>query len=91
MYIPSSSSWSAFLAISLGLTIFGEIFAYVTLFFFNPTMEVATFLLRCPESNSSLEAMPAFFQIIIIIIIIIIIAPKGAIREFLQSLHCAAN
>ena len=38
------SSSSAFPAISLGLTIFGEIFAYVT--FFNPAIQVVTFHLH---------------------------------------------
>ena len=33
-------------AIYLGFTILGEIFAYVTVFFFNPTIEVVTFRLR---------------------------------------------
>ena len=40
---PSSSSSSAFSDISLGVTIFGEIIAYVI---FNPTIEVVTFRLR---------------------------------------------
>ena len=35
--------------------------------------------------------MIIIMMIIIIIIIIIIIAFKGAIRDFLQSPHCAAN
>ena len=37
-----SSSSSAFPAISLGCSIFGEIFAYVIVFL-NPTIEVVTF------------------------------------------------
>ena len=38
---------SAFSAISLGFNIFGEIFGYVTpFFFFNPTKEIVTFCLR---------------------------------------------
>ena len=38
------SSSSALPAISVGCTIFGEIFVYVTIFF-NPTVEVVTFRL----------------------------------------------
>ena len=41
----SFSSSSVFPAISLGFTILGAIFAYVTVFF-NPTIEVVTFRLR---------------------------------------------
>ena len=48
--LKGSSSSSVFPAISLGFTIFGEIFAYVTDFcfvlFFNPTIEVVTFHLH---------------------------------------------
>ena len=40
----TSSSSSAFTAISLGFTILGEIFAYVTVF--NPTIEIVTFHLH---------------------------------------------
>ena len=45
----ASSSSSVFPAISLGFTIFCEIFPYVTVFFFNPTIEAVTFCLhgRC--------------------------------------------
>ena len=42
--VISSSSFSGFPAISLKFTIFGEIFAYVTIF--SPTIEVVTFCLR---------------------------------------------
>ena len=47
--VPSEtgrSSSSTFPAIPLGFTIFGEIFAYVTVFCFNPNIEVVTFRLR---------------------------------------------
>ena len=45
----SSSSSSVFPAISLGFTILGEIFVYVWVcFFFNPTLEVVTFLTPSP-------------------------------------------
>ena len=33
----------------------------------------------------------SYFRAVIIVVIIIIIAVKGAIRELLQSPHCAAN
>ena len=51
-YLSPSSSSSAFPAISLGFTILGEIFAYVTVFLFfflNPIIEVVPFCLcrRC--------------------------------------------
>ena len=42
----SISSSSVFPAISLRFTILGEICAYVTVFFFHPTVEVVTFCLR---------------------------------------------
>ena len=45
-FTSSSSSSSAFPAISLGFTILGEIFVSVTPFFSNPTLEVVTFRLR---------------------------------------------
>ena len=41
-----SSSSSALPAISLGFTTLGEIFAYVTIFFINPTTQVITFRLH---------------------------------------------
>ena len=45
--LSTSCSSSVFPAISLGFTILGEIFVYVTFFFFfNPTTEAVTFRLR---------------------------------------------
>ena len=46
-------------AITLGFTMLGEIFAYVTIFFFHPTMEVVTFRL-CGWCMLGVFLLPAF-------------------------------
>ena len=65
-----SSSSSVFSAFSLGFTILGEIFAYVTVFlfagffffFFNPTIEVVTFRL-CGWCMLGVVLLPAFTRL----------------------------